>query len=59
MADEHQFNQEFLKRVESVEVDDDLLKELLALTAEQRSVLAELLVRRKFRHSAKNGDAPV
>ena len=56
MADGHQFSEDFLRRVESSEVDDKLLEELLDLTTEQRSELATLLIERKVRRAAKNGD---
>lgn len=59
MADGHQFSEEFLRRCESSVVDRDLLQELFDLSTEQRSELAKVLIDRKARRSARNGDPAV
>ena len=55
MADRHHFSEEFLRRCESNAVDSNLLQELLNLTSEQRSELAEVLIERKKQRAGKDG----
>jgi len=55
MSDSNKFSEEFLRRCESSEVDDDFLKELVALNTEERSELARILLERKIRRGRKNG----
>jgi hypothetical protein len=59
MADRHHFSEDFLRRCESNAIDDNLVQELLDLTPEQRSELAQLLIARKVRRAGKNGDPVV
>ena len=59
MADGNQFSEEFLWRCESSRVDSDLLQELLDLTTEQSSQLAEVLIGRKIWRATLNGFSAV
>ena len=55
MADSHRFTEAFLRRVESIEIDDKLLQELCDLTPDQRSELATIFIERKTSRANGNG----